>query len=71
MGPLKLVTKYTGPAMKVEQAGVTLDRTLHLGMSLGRGAGAGGGGRLGVGKVRSPPSSERAQSRGDPWLSIY
>lgn len=44
MGPLKLVTKYTGPALKAEQAGVTLDRTLHLGMSLGRGAGQGVGG---------------------------
>lgn len=42
MGPLKLVTKYTGPALKAKQAGVTLDRTLHLGMSLRRGAGPGG-----------------------------
>lgn len=54
MGPLKLVTKYTGPALKAEQAGVTLDRTLHLGMSLGRGAGRGVGGSEWSGESPEP-----------------
>lgn len=64
MGPLKLVTKYTGPALKAEQAGVTLDRTLHLGMSLGRGAGQGVGGSDWSGSSPEPSQQWKGPEQG-------